>query len=112
MKLLAVEGNEPLQHDNSTEEILESDTEEEILEDEIEKQHLSVCFSSVGVSPITLQSQSVSGKKTLGKRKMKAIVSSIQELAKTLNVEQNDITISNKISLEMMQRKLLPMIDF
>ena len=47
LKLLAVEENEPLQHDNSTEEILESDTEEEILEEnceEIEKQNLSVCF--------------------------------------------------------------------
>ena len=98
MKPLAVEENKPLQHDNSTEEILESDTEEKILEEsceEIEKQNLSVCFSSVGVSPIKLHSQSVSRKKTLGKRKMKAVVSSIQEkLAKTLNVEQNDITIS------------------
>ena len=49
MKLLAVEENEPLQHNNSTEEILESDTEEEILEEsceEIEKQNVSVCFSS------------------------------------------------------------------
>ena len=62
--------------------------------EEIEKQNLSVCFSSVGVSPIKPQSQSVSGKKTLGKRKMKAIISSIQKKAKALNVEQNDITIS------------------
>ena len=63
--------------------------------EELEKQNLSVCFSSVGISPIKLHSKSVSGKKTLGKRKMKAIVSSIQEkLAKTLNVEQNDVTIS------------------
>ena len=40
MKLLAVEENEALQHNNSTEEILESDVEWEILEqscDEIEK---------------------------------------------------------------------------
>ena len=59
------------------------------------RNNLSVCFSSVGVSPIKLHSQSVSGKKTLGKQKVKAIVSSIQEkLANTLNVEQNDITIS------------------
>ena len=52
MKLVAVEGNEPLQHNNSTEEILESDTEEETLGEsceEIEKQNLSVCFSSVGI---------------------------------------------------------------
>ena len=47
--------------------------------EEIEKQNLSVYFSSVGVSPIKLHSQSVSGKKTLGKKEMKAIVSSIQE---------------------------------
>ena len=43
------------------------------------------------VPPIELHSKSVSGKKTLGKPKMKAIIyiSSIQEkLAKTLNVEQ------------------------
>ena len=58
------------------------------------ERNLSVCFSSVGVSPIKLQSQYVSGKKTLGKRKMKAIISSIQKKAKALNVEQNDITIS------------------
>ena len=52
-------------------------------------------LSSVGISPIKLHSQSVSGKKTLGKLKMKVTGSSIQEkLAKTLNVEQNDITIS------------------
>ena len=57
-----------------------------------------VCFSSVGVSFIKLHSQSLSGKKTLSKRKMKAIVSSIKEkLAKTLNVEQNDITISKML---------------
>ena len=87
IKLLAVEENEPLQHENSTENILESDTEE--------KQNLSVCFFSVGVSPIKLHSQSVSGKKTLGKQKMRAIVSSIPEkLAKKLNIEQNDINIS------------------
>ena len=70
MKLLVVEENEPLQHNNSTDEILESDNEEEILEEsckETEKQNLSVCFSSVDVSPIKLHSQSVSGKKTLDK---------------------------------------------
>ena len=80
MKLLPVEENEPSEHNDSTEEILESDTEEEILEEnceEIEKKNLSVCFSSVGVSPIKLQSQSVSGKKALGKWEIKAIVSSI-----------------------------------
>ena len=52
MKLVVVEENEPLQHDNSIEEIFESDTEEKILEEsceEIEKQNLPVCFSSVGV---------------------------------------------------------------
>ena len=47
---------------------------------------------------------------------MKAIVSSIQEkLAKTLNVEENDITISEMQGdqfTEMMQKKLRPMIDF
>ena len=56
-------------------EILESETEEKILKEsceEVEKQNLSVCFSSVGISPIKLHSQSVSGKKTLGKWKMKA----------------------------------------
>ena len=55
MKLLAFEENEPLQHDNSTEEILQSDTGEEMLEEscaEIEKQKLPVCFSSVGIPPI------------------------------------------------------------
>ena len=70
MKLLAFEENEPLQHNNSAEEILESDTEEKILEEsceEIEKQNLFACSSSVNVSPIKLHSQSVSGKKTLGK---------------------------------------------
>ena len=59
MKLLAVEENETLQHDNSTEEVLECDTEDEILEEicqEIEKQNLSVCFSSVGISLIKLHS--------------------------------------------------------
>ena len=82
MRLVAVEENEPLQHDNSTDKILECDIEEEILKEsgeEIEKQNLSFCFTSVGISPIKLHSQSVSGKKTLGKRKMKAIVFSIQE---------------------------------
>ena len=47
---------------------------------------------------------------------MKATVSSIQEkLAKTLNVEENDITISEMQEdqfTEMMQKKLRPMIDF
>ena len=55
MKLLAFEENEPLQHDNSTEEILQSNTGEEMLEEscaEIEKQKLPVCFSSVGIPPI------------------------------------------------------------
>ena len=85
MKLLAVEENEPLQHGNSTEETFESDTEEEILAErceEIEKQNLSLyfinlyvcCLSSVVVLPIELHSKSVSGKKTLGKPKMKAII--------------------------------------
>ena len=52
MKLLAVEKNEPLQHNNSAKETLECDTEEEIIEEsheEIKKQKLSVCFSSAGV---------------------------------------------------------------
>ena len=62
IKLLVVEEYEPLQHDDSTEEILERDSEEEILEEsceEIEKQNLSIYFSSVGVSPIKLHSQSL-----------------------------------------------------
>ena len=79
-------------------EILESDTEGEIFEErckEIEQQLQFVCFSSVGLSPIKLHSQSASGKKTSGKQKIKAIASSIQEkLTKVLNVEQNAITIS------------------
>ena len=37
MKLLAVEENEALQHNNSTEEILESDVEWEILEESCEE---------------------------------------------------------------------------
>ena len=47
MKLLAVEKNEPLQHNNSAKETLECDTEEEIIEEsheEIKKQKLSVFF--------------------------------------------------------------------
>ena len=57
------------------------------------KTYLSVFL--VGKSPTELHSQSVSGKKTLGKQTMKAIVFSTQQkLAKTLNVEQNDIIIS------------------
>ena len=75
----------------------DNDTEEEILEkncEKTEKQNLFVWLSSVGVSPIELHSQSVTGKKALGKWKVKAIISSVQEkLSKTLNVKQNDITI-------------------
>ena len=37
MKLLAVEENEPLRHNNLTEEILKSDTEEEILDKNCKK---------------------------------------------------------------------------
>ena len=37
MKLLAVEENEPLWHNNLTEEILKSDTEEEILDKNCKK---------------------------------------------------------------------------
>ena len=47
MKLLAFEENEPLQHDNSTEEILQSGTEEEMLEEscaEIETQTICLFF--------------------------------------------------------------------
>ena len=47
MKLLAFGENEPLQHDNSTEEILQSDTEEEMLEEscaEIETQTICQFF--------------------------------------------------------------------
>ena len=76
----------------------DNDTEEEILEkncEKTEKQNLFVWLSSVGVSPIKLHSQSVTGKKALCKWKVKAIISSVQEkLSKTLNVKQNDITIS------------------
>ena len=47
MKLLAFKENEPLQHDNSTEEILQSDTEKEMLEEscaEIETQTICLFF--------------------------------------------------------------------
>ena len=44
MKLLAGEENEPLQHDYSTEEILENDTEEEILEESCEEQPICLFF--------------------------------------------------------------------
>ena len=43
-KLLAVEKNKPLQNDNSTEEILESDTEEEKLEESCETKPICLFF--------------------------------------------------------------------
>ena len=97
-----IQENVSNEEDNTERESL--DEEEHISADEqglpgeiqstIDDHNLSTCLQNIGISPIKVHALSYSGKKGLGKRKLKDVVSTMHgKIAKTLNVNSDDINI-------------------
>ena len=67
---------------------------EEINSIEQDRQDKSECFQSVGISPLKVHAQPLSGRVNLGKRKLNTATSTIQEkVARTLNVTPEEINL-------------------
>ena len=67
---------------------------EEIHSIEQDRQDISECFQSVGISPLKLYAQPLSGRVNLGKRKLNIAISTIQEkVVRALNVTPEEINL-------------------
>ena len=57
-------------------------------------QDMSKCFQSVGISPLKVHDQPLSGRANLGKRKLNTTISTIQEkVARALNITLEEINL-------------------
>ena len=60
-------------------------------------QHWTRCYQSVGISPLKVHVQSMSGRINLGKRKLNTAISTIQEkIARVLNLISEEINLDTR----------------
>ena len=70
---------------------------EEIHSIEQDRQDISECFQSVGIPPLKVRAQPLSGRLNLGKRKLSTAISTIQEkVATALNVTPKEINLDTR----------------